>query len=104
MLNYVENESVCKSMQLLAYFGEKDTKPCGVCSVCISSKKKKAPQDINSLKKQIIELLENGDQSSRVLMSHLNCEEKDLKTVLKLLLEHQIITITPTNTYKLSHL
>jgi len=104
MLDYVENESVCKSMQLLAYFGEKNTEPCGICSVCINFKKHKKPQDLKSIKKQIIELLENGDQSSRALLAHLKCEEKDMKTVLKLLLEHHIITITPTNTYKLSHL
>ena len=104
MLDYVENESVCKSMQLLAYFGEKNTEPCGICSVCINFKKHKKPQDLKSIKKQIIELLENRDQSSRALLAHLDCEEKDMKTVLKLLLEHHIITITPTNTYKLSHL
>ncbi len=104
MLDYVENESVCKSMQLLAYFGEKKLEPCGVCSVCINSKKKKKPQDLKNIKQEIIQLLENGDQSSRSLIAHLDCEEKDMKTVLKLLLEHQIISITPSNTYKLSHL
>ncbi len=104
ILDYVENESVCKSMQLLAYFGEKNTEPCGICSVCINFKKHKKPQDLKSIKKQIIELLENRDQSSRALLAHLDCGEKDMKTVLKLLLEHHIITITPTNTYKLSHL
>lgn len=104
MLDYVENESVCKSMQLLAYFGEKKLEPCGVCSVCINTKKKKKPQDLKSIKKDIIQLLENGDQSSRAIIAHLDCEEKDMKTVLKLLLEHQIISITPSNTYKLSHL
>ncbi|GAA4896296.1 ATP-dependent DNA helicase RecQ [Flaviramulus aquimarinus] len=104
MVNYVENDSVCKSMQLLSYFGEKDTKPCGICSVCIDPKKSDATQDLITIKKCIIELLENGDQSSRAIIAHLKCSEKDLKTVLKLMLEHQIITITPTNTYKLSHL
>ena len=105
MLDYTENDSVCKSMQLLAYFGEKNPEPCGICSVCLNSKEqKKKPQDLKSIRNQIIELLENGDQSSRVLLSHLDCEEQDMKTVLKLLLEHQIISITQTNTYKLSHL
>ena len=104
MLDYIENDSVCKSMQLLTYFGEKDTKACGICSVCINSKKREKPQDINIIKNQVIEFLENGDQSSRTISAALNCSETKLKTVLKLLLEHQIITITPTNTYKLSHL
>ncbi|GAA3612688.1 RecQ family ATP-dependent DNA helicase [Flavivirga amylovorans] len=103
MLNYIENDSVCRSMQLLSYFGEKDIKPCDMCSICIESKKAVTPQDTNTIKKRIVELLENGDKSSRDIISTLNCKETDLKIVLKLLLEHHIITITPTNTYKLSH-
>jgi ATP-dependent DNA helicase RecQ len=104
MLDYVENDSVCKSIQLLAYFGEKDAKPCGICSVCTTTKKTTTPQNTVPLKNRIIELLENGEQSSRNMVTVLNCNDTDLKNVLKLLLEHQIISITPTNTYKLSHL
>ena len=104
MLKYVENDSVCKSIQLLSYFGEKHPEPCGICSVCINTKTASKPQDLKHIKKQIIELLEKGDQSSRALLAQLHCDEAALKTVLQLLLEHQIIMITPANTYKLSHL
>ncbi|MFY0712758.1 RecQ family ATP-dependent DNA helicase [Seonamhaeicola sp. NFXS20] len=105
ILDYIENDSVCKSMQLLSYFGEKKLEPCGVCSVCIATKKKTKKVDYNTLKSRIIELLEQqGDLSSRAIVSKLNCSEKDLKTTLKLLLEHHIITITKTNTYKLNPL
>ena len=104
MIAYVENDRVCKSVQLLTYFGETDTKPCGMCSVCANTKKSAKPLDINTIKNRVIELLENGDQSSRNMVAVLNCTETDLKTVLKLLLEHQIIKTTPQNTYKLSHL
>ncbi|KAA5824781.1 RecQ family ATP-dependent DNA helicase [Algibacter amylolyticus] len=105
MLDYVENELVCKSIQLLSYFGETEAENCGICSVCIQAKHdKKKPVDGKTLKKRVIELLENGDQSSRAMVKQLQCEQEVLKPVLKLLLEHQIIVITPTNTYKLSHL
>lgn len=104
MLEYIENESMCKSMQLLSYFGEKEIKPCGICSVCTSTKKTSKPYEVTDIKKRIIELLESGDQSSRTMVAVLNCAETDLKSVLKLLLEHNIISITATNTYKLSHL
>jgi len=104
MLNYVENDSVCKSMQLLTYFGETDIKPCGICSVCIQKNKSDKPEDLKNLKNRIIELLENGDQSSRQIIANLNSSEENTKKVLKLLLEHNIVTVTTTNTYKLSHL
>ena len=104
MLDYVENDSTCKSMQLLAYFGETDVKPCGICSVCTQSKKETAPRNPNSLKKEIIALLEHSDLSSRILTEKLNCSEKEIQNVLQLMLEHNIIAITKTNTYKLYHL
>jgi ATP-dependent DNA helicase RecQ len=105
MLDYVENDSVCKSMQLLAYFGETEISPCGICSVCTNPKKAQITSvDVQTIKKQVIQLLENGDQSSRHISAALNTSETSIKKVLKLLLEHQIITITSKNTYKLSHL
>jgi ATP-dependent DNA helicase RecQ len=103
ILNYIENDSVCKSIQLLSYFGETDINPCGICSVCVKTKTEK-PEDLKSLKNRIIELLENGDKSSRQIIVALNASEDQTKKVLKLLLEHNIVTITQTNTYKLSHL
>lgn len=104
MLKYIENDLVCKSVQLLTYFGEKDIKPCGICSVCTTTKPSKKSKDIGALKNQIIELLQNGDYSSRAITKTLGYTDAETKTVIKLLLEHQIISITPANTYKLSHL
>lgn len=104
MLNYIEDDSTCKSVQLLSYFGEKDIKPCGICSVCTKTKTSKKPQDIGALKNKIIELLQNGDYSSRHITNTLGYTDVETKTVIKLLLEHHIISITPSNTYKLSHL
>ena len=104
MLDYIENDSVCKSMQLLDYFGETNAKPCGICSVCIGKRKTTTKTDVSSTKKSIIELLETGDYSSRAITSALGIPEKDIKETLQLLLEHNIISITKTNTYKLSHL
>jgi ATP-dependent DNA helicase RecQ len=103
VLDYVKNDDLCKSIQLLSYFGEKNTKPCGICSVCTKKKTVTKSSDLKVLRNNIIELLEKGDLSSRTMMSALNCSEKDFKQVIVLLLEHQIIKITKTNTYKLFH-
>ena len=103
VLDYIKNDAVCKSKQLLSYFGETNITPCGICSVCTKTKKPTKSQDLKSLRNHIIERLESGDLSSRALITELNCSEKDLKMVLQLLLEHQIISITKTNTYKLFH-
>ncbi len=104
VLNYVNNDSICKNIQLLSYFGEENVTPCGNCSVCIKAEKNISKNEIIALKKRIIEALEHGDLSSRMLAETLACSEKNIKNVLPLLLEHGIITITKKNTYKLHHL
>ncbi|MDO6596969.1 RecQ family ATP-dependent DNA helicase [Oceanihabitans sp. 2_MG-2023] len=103
ILNYVKNEDICKSIQLLSYFGEKDIQSCGICSVCIT-KNNTGVKDIKLLKNAIISLLENGDLSSRAILKELPFSEKAINEMIQLLLEHHIITITKTNTYKLAHI
>lgn len=38
ILRYAENDEACRSSQLLGYFGEKASKSCGRCDVCVSSR------------------------------------------------------------------
>ena len=103
VIDYIRNDKRCKSIQLLNYFGEKNVDACGICSVCILDKKSKKPED-KHIKNAIINLLENGDLSSRLLSEKLPFAEKDINSMIQLLLEHHIITITKTNTYKLAHI
>lgn len=37
---YVTSTNICRSQQLLAYFGEKESPPCGSCDVCIRAKRR----------------------------------------------------------------
>ncbi|WP_452223525.1 RecQ family ATP-dependent DNA helicase [Lacinutrix chionoecetis] len=102
VLEYSNNNELCKSIQLLSYFGETKLTDCGICSVCITRKpaSKSASADI---KKEIIQALENGELSSRALFEHLSFSEEKINNTLRELLEYQIISITKTNTYKLAH-
>jgi len=102
VLNYSNNNNVCKSVQLLSYFEETEVKDCGICSVCI----KRKPQEKNAsvdIKKEIIKALEHGELSSRSLFKSLSFSEENINNELKELLEYNVITITNTNTYKLAH-
>ena len=38
MMRYATNDDKCRSLQLLGYFGEDTTQPCGHCDVCLDSK------------------------------------------------------------------
>ncbi|WP_027136651.1 RecQ family ATP-dependent DNA helicase [Gaetbulibacter saemankumensis] len=101
MLDYIKNDQVCKSVQLLSYFGEENLEDCGICSVCISDKLNKSQQINSSLKEAIMNKLQDKDLSSRELIQSIRCSDEDLKATLKLLLEHDLINITEKNTYKI---
>jgi ATP-dependent DNA helicase RecQ len=34
MIDYVQEEEICRSSYLLDYFGQKDSKPCASCDIC----------------------------------------------------------------------
>ena len=34
MIDYVQEEDICRSSYLLDYFGQEDSKPCTNCDVC----------------------------------------------------------------------
>lgn len=103
VLDYVNNDQLCKSIQLLTYFGEKNIEPCGICSVCISAKAK-PKTDFKIVKNKIIESLEFGDKNSKTLFKTLPFTEAEINKTLKTLLEEDIIVITKTNSYKLKHI
>lgn len=104
VLDYVNNNDVCKSIQLLSYFGEKELEECGICSVCIKKKDVSAKTTLVDINKVIIKQLELGHLSSKDLFKALPFSEKQINNALKQMLERNIIEVTATNTYKLKHL
>ena len=55
---YADNDSVCRSRQLLRYFGETDSQDCGQCDVCLSHKDKtNAGNGLAKAKESILYLL-----------------------------------------------
>ncbi len=101
ILAYVENDKICRSRQLLAYFGETYTKNCGICSVCKPVDSKIRKETIKRIYLEIVDFLKTGDRSSRELVAALPYPEVGVLKVLQLLMEKEIIGLTPTNTYKL---
>ena len=58
VIQYADNDSVCRSRQLLRYFGETDSQDCGQCDVCLSHKDKtNAGDGLAKAKECILHLL-----------------------------------------------
>jgi len=101
VIAYVTNNALCKNRQLLDYFGETIKTDCGMCSVCISKKGTKT--DSKSIIHNIIMLLENQPLSSRKIIENLSYDDKAVLTTLQVMIENDILELTPNNTYKIKH-
>ena len=104
VLKYVANNNTCKSEQLLQYFGETKTVPCGICSVCRASEVKLSREEMKKIYFKIIALLEIKEQSSRELTGQLEFPEAHVLQVLRILVEKEALAVSATNKYKLKHL
>lgn len=53
VIDYTNNDKVCRQVQLLVYFGENNYSDCGYCDVCIGKK----PKSFEKIKKKITEIV-----------------------------------------------
>ena len=104
VLQYVANNRKCKSVQLLEYFGETNTSPCGICSVCKTSEGKPNRETMNKIYFAVVGLLEEKERTSREITEKLEFPEEHILVVLQLLIEKGALATTATNKYKLKHL
>ncbi|MBC6999166.1 ATP-dependent DNA helicase RecQ [Cytophaga sp. FL35] len=99
MMKYVHTTSICRSKQLLTYFGERLSDDCKRCDVCLE--KYGSNVSIIKVQESITHLLDAGAKSSRILSEHLNIEEPILLKALRSLLEQEKIKINTKNEYEL---
>ncbi|WP_071797481.1 RecQ family ATP-dependent DNA helicase [Labilibacter marinus] len=58
VIDYAEFSHVCRSRYLLQYFGQKNTKDCGQCDVCLDKKKHGVNEsDASAIEEKMLELL-----------------------------------------------
>ncbi|NNK86933.1 MAG: RecQ family ATP-dependent DNA helicase [Flavobacteriaceae bacterium] len=100
VLDYVENDQICRSRQILAYFGEKSGEDCGICSVCMRAKQPESSINTKEIITRIIAVLKEGPLNSRELMKHTRLSEKKVSELIRHMLEKNLIEVTKTNTYK----
>jgi len=61
ILQYANDDNVCRSRQLLRYFGEKNSEDCGQCDVCLShTHDETSHKNIASVQAMIRQLLADG--------------------------------------------
>jgi len=99
MLNYINTDSICRSKQILRYFGEKKVEDCGICDVCLRNLKG-SKVDTNRISVEIMGLLNETPQTSRALIRNLDYEETTVFQALQTMLENGQIKINTKNEYQ----
>ncbi|WP_034258557.1 RecQ family ATP-dependent DNA helicase [Altibacter lentus] len=99
VLRYIENDTTCRSMQLVSYFGEETLSPCGICSVCASQKSTTSPKEAKVIAGAILHLLEESEMSSRAISEKLTFTEAKVLSVLQLLLDSEKIKMNTKHQY-----
>ena len=93
VIDFVNNDNECRSVQLLRYFGENIKKTCGKCDVC-SSKNKMSINDkeYQEISESIVkELKEKESDIYEILKTVKEHHEEKVLTTIKWMLDNNII-------------
>ena len=101
VLHYIKEKQTCKNRLILDYFGEKSATDCGICSYCISKKKK--VKNTNSLASTILSLLQTEELNSREIQERTQTDTETVIELLQQLLEQEQIVIKANNKYTIHH-
>jgi len=92
MINYATNDHICRSRQLLRYFGEEDSHDCRQCDVCLSHPHDQANENISSPEAHaILELLADGKPHHITELRDLQLPTEQLNVALEYLLHEEHI-------------
>ncbi len=93
MLGYATTDNVCRSRQLLRYFGETDSHDCHQCDVCLSHASHSVGETTMSPEAHaILELLADGQPHPITLLNSIQMPTDKLDAALDLLMREEYVT------------
>ena len=94
MVKYVMCDDVCRSRQLVAWFGEQSTTDCGLCDVCL-----KGVHPTVALEEAVAALLEKNAMNPTDLVVTLRNEGyHEVRDTLREMLDKGLLVLTNENT------
>lgn len=92
VMAYAGNDNVCRSQQLLRYFGEDDVEECGHCDVCIKDRHESVTFN-NATVKLILALLSDKKQHSLDEVAALDAPSEDIDKALRFLVGEDMVSM-----------
>ena len=96
IIAYTENSTICRTQQLLEYFGEENNYKCGQCDVCVERNKLDISDlEFEKIKKYLQNILsEKAMISSKIINPITDVREEKVLKVLQWLLDNGKIKLT----------
>ena len=92
MIAYATNDHVCRSRQLLRYFGEEDSHDCQQCDVCLSHPHDQVSESLHNAEAHaILELLADGKPHHITELRDIQLPTEALNVALEYLLREEYI-------------
>lgn len=94
MIKYATNDDICRSRQLLRYFGEERSNDCGQCDVCIAHKKQHENKDEQKKAEELIkELLSDKKPHSITEIKEINFNRDVVENVFEFMISEEKIYV-----------
>ena len=97
VIGFVNNDEECRSVQLLRYFNETKSRPCGRCDVCLSQSGSKAA-DYQAIENRLINLVGEADLPIGEVMRQCPDVEADrLMDAIRFLVDNGVLRVSGDN-------
>lgn len=94
VIKYAYNNEVCRSRQLLEYFGEYSGHDCGMCDVCLEhAGTVDSEEHLKPYREIILKYLEDGERHEIAELRTLNIPSEELKYALQNLVDEEKVVI-----------
>ena len=92
VITYANNDIVCRSRQLLRYFGEETRKDCGHCDVCQENRKSRNTDEVlNNVSEQILNMLSDNQKHDMQELRTIKAPTQMINKAVKFLIAENII-------------
>ena len=89
VINYAQNDRVCRSRQLLYYFGEKKSVDCEQCDVCLSHTHHDNHDQQEEIKEKLLAMVADGERHHVTEVRQLNKDWDMVTKVMKELMDEE---------------